>query len=522
MKLSAISYQLYKRLSAIRYPLFVGGDRALMLRAVISAGMLFFASACVPAARASLDTPAPVTKRALVRSIDSLVRQPDFRNAHWGILIVDPVRRDTLYSWNAGKLFMPASNMKLITGAVALATLGPDFRFTTTFLARGTRRDSVLAGDLIVEGRGDPTISEGMRDGDAMAPLLAIADSLAARGIRRITGQVLPGSNVFSDAPHGFGWSWDDFDYDYSAGVDELFINEGFARVVVRAGAAPGDAPTAQTFPARAYPPLRIDAKTVEKTDSARRRLTWETQGLGPLVVIGGVIPVGDSGVINVSYRDQRAAFLAVFAEALQARGITVVGGTATDTLLSMDTLFTVTSPTLAEILPRFEKPSQNQIGEILLKTMGLVVTGAGTADSGRRVVERQLAAWGADTAQFVIRDGSGLSRHNYVSPATLIRVLDAMRQSPYYQTFYHSLPIAGVDGTIERRMRGTPAEGNVRAKTGTIDKARSLSGYVTTADGELLLFSLLCNNYTVPTSWPTRVQDSIAADLAALRLRSR
>ena len=510
------------RLSAIRYPLFDRTRWIRVSRPVSGAAMLFLLSACVPAARASLDTPAPVTRRALKRSIDSLVQQPEFRNAHFGILIVDPVRGDTLYSWNAGKLFMPASNMKLITGAVALATLGPDYRFTTAFLARGTRADSILRGDLVVEGRGDPTISDGMREGNAMTPMLAIADSLAARGIRRITGRLVPGRDVFSDAPYGFGWSWDDFDYDYSAGVDELFFNEGFARVVVRAGPAPGLPPTAQTFPMSAYPPLRLDAKTIEKTDSARRRITWETQGLGPLVAIGGVIPVGDSGVIHVSYRDQRAAFLTALGDALKSRGITVEGGAAADTLLPADTLFSIASPTLAEILPRFEKPSQNQIGEILLKTLGLVVTGVGTADSGRRVVERQLAAWGADTAQFVIRDGSGLSRHNYVSPATLIRVLDVMRRSPHYQTFYNSLPIAGVDGTIERRMRGTPAEGNVRAKTGTIDKARSLSGYVTTADGELLLFSILCNNYTVPTSWPTRVQDSIAADLAALRLRSR
>ena len=191
-----------------------------VIRRSLFGAALFFASACVPPTRASLATPAPVTKRALDRSIDSLVRQPEFRNAHWGILIVDPVRGDTLYSWNAGKLFMPASNMKLVTGSVALATLGPDFRFTTAFLARGTRTDSVLRGDLVVEGRGDPSMSESMHEGNAMTPLLAIADSLAARGIRRISGQLVPGHDVFSDSPYGFGWSWDDFDYAYSAGVD--------------------------------------------------------------------------------------------------------------------------------------------------------------------------------------------------------------------------------------------------------------------------------------------------------------
>jgi D-alanyl-D-alanine carboxypeptidase/D-alanyl-D-alanine-endopeptidase (penicillin-binding protein 4) len=167
-----------------------------------------------------------------------------------------------------------------------------------------------------------------------------------------------------------------------------------------------------------------------------------------------------------------------------------------------------------------FEKPSQNQIGEILLKTMGLERAGAGTADSGRRVMARQLEAWGvAPERDAVVRDGSGLSRHDYVTPRALVRVLDAMRRDPNFRLFYDALPVAGVDGTIRSRMKGTPAEGNVRAKTGTLDKARALSGYVTTADGELLLFSVLCNNYTVPTREVDRVADAVAARLASLRL---
>jgi len=131
-------------------------------------------------------------------------------------------------------------------------------------------------------------------------------------------------------------------------------------------------------------------------------------------------------------------------------------------------------------------------------------------------VVERQLVAWGADTAGFAVRDGSGMSRHDYVTPETIVRVLDAMRRAPTFPVWYATLPVAGVDGTLEKRMRGTPAERNVRAKTGTVDKARSLSGYVTTADGRLLEFSLLCNNFTVPTREVERVQDAILAALAA------
>jgi D-alanyl-D-alanine carboxypeptidase/D-alanyl-D-alanine-endopeptidase (penicillin-binding protein 4) len=185
-----------------------------------------------------------------------------------------------------------------------------------------------------------------------------------------------------------------------------------------------------------------------------------------------------------------------------------------------LDTLFTLSSPPLREILPALQKPSQNQIAEVLLKTLGLERTGVGSADSGRRIIESQLVAWGADAEGFAVRDGSGLSRHDYVSPETIVRVLDAMRRSPDFAAYHDALPIAGVDGTLAGRMRGTPAQGNVRAKTGYVDRARSLSGYVRSADGELLLFSFLCNNWTTPVRAVERVQDAIAARLAALPVK--
>jgi D-alanyl-D-alanine carboxypeptidase/D-alanyl-D-alanine-endopeptidase (penicillin-binding protein 4) len=177
--------------------------------------------------------------------------------------------------------------------------------------------------------------------------------------------------------------------------------------------------------------------------------------------------------------------------------------------------LATLTSPTLAEIFPPFFKPSQNQIGEILLRTLGLERAGVGSADSGRRVIERQMVAWGVDTAGFVARDGSGLSRHDYVTPETIVKILDTMRKRPDFKIWYDALPIGGVDGTIAARMKRTPAQGNVHAKTGTVDRSHSLSGYVTTTDGRMLLFSFQANNYTVPNAQVERVQDWIAAQLA-------
>jgi serine-type D-Ala-D-Ala carboxypeptidase/endopeptidase (penicillin-binding protein 4) len=455
--------------------------------------------------------------------IDSSVGAREFRNAHWGILIVDPGRGETLYTRNADKLFMPASNQKILTGSVALARLGPEYRWTTTLLARGPIDKGVLDGDLVVRGDGDPSISTSMR-GDALAPLRDLADSLRARGITRIRGRVAAAPSPFTDAPLGYGWAWDDLDEPYGAGVDALYFNEGFTQIIVRAGARPGDAVRATTRPASTYPPLRVRATTVAPSatpaDSALRRpgLTAGYDSSHTGVRVAGTIAVGDTAVLELALRDHPAAFVAALREALRSRGITV-DEAQRDSTAPLDSLVALRSPPLREVMRAFEKPSQNQIGELLFKTLALRATGVGRADSAQRVVETQLVAWGAEPDGFAVRDGSGLSRHDYVSPRTLVTALGAMRRSPEFRVFYDALPIAGVDGTIDKRMRGTPAQGNVHAKTGYIDKARSLSGYVTTPDGRMLIFSMLCNNYTVPTATVNRVQDSVAARLASLRL---
>ena len=520
---------------------------------------------------------APLGARAALRqAIDSMVGTPQFRNAHWGILVVNPATGDTLYSHNAGKLFMPASNQKILTGAVAMAQLGPDYRWRTTFAARGPVRDGVLDGDLVIEGRGDPTVSDKMRGGDAMSALREIADSLRAHGVQRITGRLVRGADVFPDAIYGFGWSWDDFDAPYSAGVDELFFNEGFSRIVVRGGARSGEPAAVATLPSGVYPRVRSAVTTIgpvpaggglsEKerarsdandrllvqTDSVKlgenRVRVGRDSGTGEVVVTGYVV-AGDSEVVSIAQHDPAGAYLLALGQALAERGITVglpaspaaaaTGGrrgrsTSTDASAPRRTttaaapsagparadsvLFTVLSPPLREVMPVFQKPSQNQIGEIILKTLGLERGTAGTAFGGRKVVEAQLVAWGAEPDGFAVRDGSGLSRHDYVTPETIIRVLDAMRRDSAFTVFYDALPIAGVDGTISNRMRGTPAMGNVRAKTGFVDKARSLSGYVTTADGQLLLFSMMCNNWTTSVRAVEQVQDRTAALLASMR----
>jgi D-alanyl-D-alanine carboxypeptidase/D-alanyl-D-alanine-endopeptidase (penicillin-binding protein 4) len=426
--------------------------------------MMLGLSGCVTVMSTVRPSPA---REVLRHRIDSLTSQPQFRNAHWGVLVVNPRTRDTLYSRNAGKLFMPASNQKIITTAVALAQLGPDYTYKTTFAMTGDVRDSLLDGDLIVIGRGDPTVSDRMR-GLATLVMDSLADSIRAHGIRQIGGELAHSGNAFPDSTRGYGWEWDDLGEYYGAGVDELTFNEGTAPTTI------GPLP-----------------------DTVRDSLYS-----GPA-------------------KDPSKAYLEAFNDALVRKGIVLDGGVA-DSIAPMpfklDTLFVYISPPLREILPVLMKPSQNQVAELVFKTIGLERGGLGTADSARSVVARQLLAWGAEADGFKIADGSGLSRHNLISPETIVRVLDVMQRDTAFAVFYNTMPVAGIDGTLKDRMKGTPAEGNVRAKTGSISAARSLSGYVTSADGERLLFSILANNWTTPGTAVLDVIDQIAAALAAYR----
>jgi D-alanyl-D-alanine carboxypeptidase/D-alanyl-D-alanine-endopeptidase (penicillin-binding protein 4) len=461
------------------------------------------------------------SRSLLAAALDSIVDGREFRNANWGVLVVRPPA-DTLYSRNAGKIFMPASNQKLLTTSVALAQLGPDFRYRTTVVGSGPLVDGRLDGNLAVIGRGDPSVSDHMRR-DAMLPLREIADSLHARGVRRVTGRVVAAGDAFSDAVLGFGWSWEDLESGYSAATDELLFNEGISTVVVRAGASVGDPVRVETRPARTFPHVIVTARTVGRPtpgDSGRRiGVSVVKDTVSGAMRVSGTLAMGDSSSVVVTHRDPGAAYVSALREAIEARGIVVEGGERPVTERG-DTLAVLVSPPLSDILPILLKPSQNQVAEMLFKTLGLERGRAGTPIEARRVVEAQLTAWGAPDGGFVVRDGSGLSRYDYISPETIVHVLEAMRRSPHFDLYYQSLPIAGVDGTLRSRMRGTPAGNNLRAKTGSVAQSRALSGYVRTADGELLLFSALANNWTTPARDVERALDSLAVRVATLRIR--
>lgn len=472
----------------------------------------------------------PPNVREVLRGIaDSVLAAPMWRNARWGMLVVDAQRGDTLLSHDADRLFMPASNQKLLTGAIALEVLGPDHQWRTPVLLHGTQRGRTFFGDVLVQGSGDPSVSHALRGGDAASAFQPVLDALKARGISRIAGRIRADGDALPGATTGYGWAWDDFDAGYSAAIDELMFNEGELYVHVKAGSKAGQPVRVQTLPTRGYPRVEVRARTRDSAQATMgsvagraERITVAYDSIGDRVVVDGSLALGDSMRVTLAYRHPADAYLAALHERLADSGVVLRTQRVArrDTLgRAPDTLTVLMSAPFPAVLARMEKPSQNQMAELFFRSSALKATGSGSADSAQALGARVLTQWGIGAQDVAYRDGSGLSRHDYLTPRAVVRVLDAAHRAPWGELFRNSLPVAGVDGTIANRMRGTPAAGNVRAKTGTLDKARALSGYVTTADGQLLLFSLLANNYSVPTREVERVQDLIAAYLASTTL---
>jgi D-alanyl-D-alanine carboxypeptidase/D-alanyl-D-alanine-endopeptidase (penicillin-binding protein 4) len=488
------------------------------LAAVLVAG-------CSARATARSGPSLPPAVRILAAELDSVLHGAEFSRSLWGVVVRSLDDGSTLYQRNADLLFKPASNQKLVTGAAALASLGAGFRWRTPVIATGPVRGDTLSGDLLVAGRGDPTWSQRVAGGaDILAALRPWADSLRSRGVRVVAGTIAGDASWFTDGPFGEGWMWDDLPYYYNAPVGALTFNEGVAIVEVRPGEAVGAPASATLFPASAPLRLFVTALTVPAADSATARIEWTRGFASDSVPIGGTIRLGRAPLrLAVAVNDATAYTVAALGQVLRESGITVAGNRRGSAAPERgDTLFVWNSPPLSEVLAHFQKTSQNQIGEALLRTMGGVLRGRASADSGRAVVQAFLRSLGITDDAYRVADGSGSSHYNYLTPDVLARILTAMARGPDSSVFVNSLPVAGVDGTLQNRMRGTAAQGNVRAKTGEISGARNLSGYVTTRDGERLVFVLLANHFTFSSRVVENAQDRILERLANFSRRER
>ena len=448
---------------------------------------------------------APSTQHRLITDLDTIFADPIFDRALVGVRVESLSTGEVLYERDAGRHVMPASNMKLVTLAVAAERLGWDFRFETRLEAAGPIRDGVLHGDLIVAGGGDPSI--GSADADPSPLFAGWVVALRGAGIRRINGRLVGDDDAFEDEGRGGGWSWDYLTAGYAAPSGALSYNENVA--VIRA--RPGERDGAPALVLVTPPGHGFDVTTEVTTTAAggRGTLSVARASGSPRLVARGRIPAGANEIVRTTTVDNPTLFFVrSLAGTLNAYGLTVRDGA-----WDIDELETPVpagerrvvvrhqSPPLSALSGYLMKVSQNFYAETMLKAIGRAASGAGSENAGRRAVRGTLASWGIPEDAVVVYDGSGLSRYNYVTAGAIVEILRRMWESDVHRgPFLATLPVGGHDGTLALRMRNTDLARHVQAKTGSIANVRALSGYLDRPSGEKLVFSIIANHFTAPS----------------------
>ncbi len=457
---------------------------------------------------------------ALSAKITSLISDPRLFNAQVGVYIESVDYGETIYSQNEHKLFISASNMKIFTTATALLRFGPDFRYKTAVFTNSTIKGGVLEGDLIVRGKGDPTIAPRFSGGDPLTFFRSWADSLIDKGITVINGDIVGDESYFQTDRLGYGWQWDDEPFWYSAQISALSFNDNCIDVTVTSNKNSGEPPLVTLSPPTKYFTIENQALTVDP-DSTRTLFLTRPRMQNVLLVQNHIPRNKPKYLESISVDDPARYFVFVLKEVLEEKGIEVRGTIKTNRQKGyyqydqLSRLFTHQSPPMTEIIKVVNKRSQNLYAEQLLITLAAEYGTEATADEGVQVVNSTLSAMGISTGEFLMHDGSGLSRVNLISPYSVGLLLRYMSKSDYFPYFHDSLPIGGVDGSLRRRMVETPAQGRVNAKTGYVGHVRNLSGYATSLDEETFIFSILVNNYLIPTSAINLLQDRICIVLA-------
>ena len=451
--------------------------------------------------------------------ITAATTSPGVQRAAWGIVVQSLDRNDRLFELNPRTLLVPASVAKLVSLATAAAAVGWDYRFETAIRSTGPVVDGVLKGDLLVVGSGDPTI--GGRGGDDLAMWI---DALKALGLRRIEGRVIGDDDAIEEPRPQLAWAWDDLGY--TSGVLFGALNLAENRMVVTvAPMGAGDPTTLSVEPYAAYRPLGNRSVTGAQGSTP---LLWPEQRPGePFLTIAGSLPVGATPVrMSISAGNPTLWFASVLRHRLLTSGIEVTGEAVDvdDVLPAPDraastVLYTYRSRALAEIAQPLLKESINLYGEAVMRlnaARGVFPTNDSAIDGMRQ----RMDAWGIPRDAWQIIDGSGLSRRNAIAPEALVATLQRMYDRSGTSPWMTGLPVAGRDGTLVARMRGTPADNNLRAKTGTMSNIRALAGYVTTSDGEALAFSIMADNFEGAGSAATDAIDRIAVRLASFSRR--
>jgi D-alanyl-D-alanine carboxypeptidase/D-alanyl-D-alanine-endopeptidase (penicillin-binding protein 4) len=494
-------------------------------------------------------TPAQTTQtetyEALAARLAAHISQARFAPAAWGVKVVSLDSGKTIFEHNGEKYFNPASNAKLYTCALTLDRLGADFKIKTSIYAT-THPDAsgTLKGDLTIYGRGDPTIAARLHEGDYNKPLEALIAQIKAAGIQRIEGDLIGDESFFNTPPLGAGWEWDDLQEYYGAEVSALSIHDNSLDVFVKAADRVGLPCKITVGPATNFFTFINRTQTAPKGTATS--ITYYRPVGENIVYVSGRLAVDNvkGYQTSVAVHNPALLFVTLLKDALVKNGIAVKGQLRTIdwkyrevTPLNLSKLLelgAIDSPPMADIIREVLKPSQNLYAQMCLLQVGvqsLAVssrqpvteakafdttsqqpsTGSSKTQQPTQTTDSQLQTAeelgvaalkdflneaGVKKGDVLLEEGSGLSRRDIITPNATIALLKFMSQHKFAQAYFEGLPIAGVDGTLKNRMKETAAAGNVRAKTGTLRYVYALSGYVTTAGGEKLAFSIMLNNY--------------------------
>jgi D-alanyl-D-alanine carboxypeptidase/D-alanyl-D-alanine-endopeptidase (penicillin-binding protein 4) len=449
------------------------------------------------------------------------------QKTYWGVVVADQDTGAILYELNPDHFFTPASNAKIFTTALALASLPPTFRFRTTLESQGViGADGRLAGDLRFVGRGDPDLSNRKfpyagkveHDGPVERVLGEMVEEAVAKGLKEVDGDLVADDSYFPYDPYPAGWSVGDLFFTFGAPVSAIAFNDNSISIDVLPGASAGEPALITVEPGTAIAGLGHEITT--GASDAKPDFAVVRRPGTDFLLLRGLIPIGHASMkLDLAMLEPAEMAARTLEQLLEERGVRVIGTIRVHHAPPPDTSEAGDLPPLPEMMPANGTPpivlvehlsrpliesvrvtnkmSHNLHAELLLRTVAREKTAVGSSNAGLKVEQDFLRSAGIADGDVVLVDGSGLSGTDLVTPRAVVQLLRYAAQQPWGSDYISTFPIAGTDGTLEGRMKGTTAEGLIRAKTGALEHVRALSGYVTTLRGEHLVFSIFGNHST-------------------------